>query len=212
VTDVAERTWQKTITSKEALRALVGEPSERAANKVMDRLDGHCRAIIGRSPFMLLGTADAVGRGDVSPKGDLPGFVQVLDERTLAIPDRPGNRRTDSLKNVLENPRVGMLFLVPGKEETLRVNGRATIVLDEELLDRLAVDGKRPVLAIVVEVEECYAHCAKAFKRSGLWEPARWPESSDLPSMPQMMLDHAKLNTTLEEVEAAIAEGNKRLW
>lgn len=212
MTELATRHWQNTIDSKEALRALVGEPSERAVKKEMDRLDDHCRAIVTRSPFVLLGTADATGRCDVSPKGDLPGFALVVDDKTLVIPDRPGNKRTDSLKNILENPHVGLLFVVPGKEETLRVNGRATIVLDEELLDRLAVDGKRPVLAIAVEIEECYAHCAKAFKRSGLWEPARWPDLSDLPSMPEMMLRHSGPDQTLAGVEEAIAEGNKRLW
>lgn len=212
MTELATRTWQKTIDSTEQLRALVGEPSERAVNKQMDRLDEHCRAIVARSPFVLLGTAGANGRCDVSPKGDLPGFALVLDDRTLVIPDRPGNKRVDSLQNILANPHVGLLFVVPGKEETLRVNGRARLVLDEDLLDRLAVDGKRPVLAIAVEVEECYAHCAKAFKRSGLWNPERWPDASELPSMPEMMLRHSGPGQTLADVEQAIAEGNKRLW
>ena len=203
---VAERLWQTTVSSKEQLRALVGEPSERAVKKEMNRLDDHCRAIIGRAPFMLLGTADGVGRCDVSPKGDLPGFVHVLDDQTLLIPDRPGNRRTDSLKNILENPHVGLLFVVPGKEETLRVNGRATIVLDEALLAGLAVEGKPPKLAIAVEIEECYAHCAKAFRRSGLWEQERWPESSDLATMPRLMYDQAKTGQSLEELECQIGE------
>ncbi len=206
---LAERIWRTTITSEEELRALVGEPSERAVKKQMDRLDDHCRAIIGRAPFMLLGTSDAAGRCDVSPKGDLPGFVQVLDDRTLLIPDRPGNRRVDSLRNILENPHVGLLFVVPGKEETLRVNGRATIVRDEELLARLAVDGKPPKLAIGVEVEEAYAHCAKAFRRSGLWEKERWPESADLATMPKLMFDQARTGQSLEELECQIDEALK---
>src|SRR5439155_17589010 len=134
---------------KEELRAIVGEALERSVKKEMQRLDDHCRAIIGRSPFALLGTSNAAGQCDVSPKGDLPGFALILDEKTVAIPDRPGNRRTDSLKNIIENPHVGLLFVVPGKEETLRVNGRATIVQDEALLARMAVEDKPPKLAIV---------------------------------------------------------------
>ena len=210
MTDVLTR---KTIETKEQLRALMGEPAERAVKKQMDRLDGHCRAIVARSPFLLLGTSGADGRCDVSPKGDLPGFTLVLDDTTLVIPERPGNKRVDSLTNILENPHVGLLFVVPGKEETLRVNGRASIVLDEDLLARMAHDGKPPILGIEVKVEECYAHCAKAFKRSGLWEPARWPEVSDLPTLAQMMVDQCKLTDPVDEVHASIEEAYRtRLW
>lgn len=207
-----QTTYSRVVRSAEELRALVGEPSERAVKKQMDRLDDHCRAIIDHSPFMLLGTASAAGWCDVSPKGDAPGFVQVLDERTIAIPDRPGNKRLDSLQNIVENPRVGLLFVVPGKEETLRVNGRAAVVRDEALLDRLAVEGKPPVLAIVVEIEECYAHCAKAFKRSKLWQPTSWPQPGALPSMGRMMFDQTRAAGTVEEMEAAIEEACRRLY
>src|SRR3954451_8385580 len=158
--------YEQVVRSEAELRAIVGEPTERAVKKQIDRLDEHCQAIIAASPFMLLGTASAAGWCDVSPKGDAPGFVRVLDERTLAIPDRPGNKRLDSLRNIVENPRVGLLFLVPGKGETRRINGRATIVRDEPLLASLAFEGKPPLLAIVVEVEEAFAHCSKAFIRS----------------------------------------------
>lgn len=210
MTDVLAR---KTIETKEQLRALMGEPSERAVKKQMDRLDAHCRAIIARSPFLVLGTSGADGRCDVSPKGDLPGFTLVLDDRTMVIPERPGNKRVDSLTNILENPHVGLLFVVPGREETLRVNGRASIVLDEDLLARMAHDGKPPILGIRVEVQEAYAHCAKAFKRSGLWEPARWPDVADLPTLAQMMVDQCKLTDPVDEVHASIEDAYKtRLW
>ena len=199
--------FEQVVRSEAELRAIVGEPSERAVKKQIDRLDEHCQAIIAASPFMLLGTASAAGWCDVSPKGDATGFVRVLDERTLAIPDRPGNKRLDSLRNILENPRVGLLFLVPGKGETLRVNGRATIVRDESLLASLAFEGKQPQLAIVVEVEEAFAHCSKAFIRSHLWEPERWADTSELPSISRMVFDHARPEgMTLAEIEAQTAE------
>ena len=199
--------FEGVVSSQAELREIVGEPSERAVKKQIDRLDEHCRAIVAASPFMLLGTASATGWCDVSPKGDAPGFVRVLDERRLAIPDRPGNKRVDSLTNILENPRVGLLFVVPGKGETLRVNGRATIVRDPALLASLAHEGKEPVLAIVVEVEEAFAHCSKAFIRSHLWEPEKWPDSSALPSISRMVFDHARpAGLTLEEIEAQTAE------
>ena len=199
--------FERVVRTEAELREIVGEPSERAVKKQIDRLDDHCRAIVAASPFMLLGTASAAGWCDVSPKGDAPGFVRVLDERTLAIPDRPGNKRLDSLMNIVENPRVGLLFMVPGKGETLRVNGRASIVRDRELLGSLAHEGKEPVLAIVVEVEEAFAHCSKAFIRSHLWQPETWPDQAGLPSIARMMMDHAKPEgVTLEELEAQTAE------
>ena len=136
-----ELPFRDAVTSAEALRALVGKPSELAVRKEISHLDAHCRAFIARSPFVLIATSGASGRADVSPKGDPPGFVQVLDEHRLVIPDRPGNRRLDGMRNLLENPHVGLLFLIPGLEETLRVNGRAWIIRDEEVLARCAVMG-----------------------------------------------------------------------
>jgi PPOX class probable FMN-dependent enzyme len=157
--------FRDVVSTPDELRALLGEPSDVARKKQVDRLDEHCREFIARSPFVLLATSDAAGRCDVSPKGDPAGFVLVLDERHLVIPDRPGNRRLDGMRSILANPHVGLLFLVPGRGETLRVNGHASIVRDAELLARLAVGGKTPRLAIGVEVEEVFLHCAKAFKR-----------------------------------------------
>ncbi len=189
---MTDRRFGQVVASEAELRGLMGEPSELARRKQIARLDVHCRALIAHSPFLLMATADAAGRCDVSPKGDAPGFVLVLDDTHLAVPDRPGNKRLDGMLNILRNPHVGLIFLVPGMEETLRVNGRATIVRDEELLQRLSAHGKRPRLAVVVEVEECFLHCAKAMKRSGLWQPDRWPDRSALPTAARIFLDHAR--------------------
>ena len=191
-----------TVTDVAELRALVGEPSELARKKQLDHLDAHCRAFIAHAPFLLLATADATGRCDVSPKGDAPGFVQVLDDHHLVIPDRPGNKRVDGMRNILENPHVGVIFLVPNKEETLRVNGRAAITRDPELLARMEVGGKRPLLAIGVEVEEVFMHCAKAFKRGGLWQPEKWPDITTMPTAACMLFDQTKPEgKTLADIE-----------
>src|SRR3954454_2838081 len=149
------------VATEADLRALVGEPRELVIKKQLPALDRHCRAFIALSPFLLVGTANDAGKWDVSPRGDAPGFVLALDDRTLAIPDRPGNRRIDSLRNIVQHGGIGLLFMVPGVEETLRVNGRACIVRDADLLARLESRGKVPTLAIVVTVEEAFLHCAK---------------------------------------------------
>ena len=184
--------FKDTVSSQEELRAIFGAPGERAVLKERPRLDEHMRAFIARSPFVLLATSNAAGRCDVSPKGDAPGFVLALDDRHLVVPDRIGNNRIDGLTNIMENPHVGMIFLIPGREDTLRVNGRACIVRDAEILARLEVQGKRPKVAIGVEVEECFLHCAKAFKRSGLWDRDRWPDVAALPSMAKMLWEQVK--------------------
>src|SRR2546425_7359895 len=178
--------FRDVIADETDLRALLGTPSEVAVKKQLARLDAHCRAIIAHAPFALRATADAEGRCDVSPKGDPAGFVRVLDDTHLVVPDRPGNKRLDGMRNILENPHVGLIFLVPGRGETLRVNGRAAITRDPALLARMEVGGKRPLLAIGVEVEEVFLHCAKAFKRSWLWEPERWPDLAALASSARM--------------------------
>ena len=158
--------FEYVIREEGELREIVGVPVARSVQKERSTLDRHCRAFIARSSFLLIATAGADGRCDISPKGDAPGFVLVLDDRRLVIPDRPGNKRLDGMKNLLANPHVGLIFLVPGREETLRVNGRAWITRDPELLERSAVQGRTPSLAIGVEVEQCFLHCAKAFRRS----------------------------------------------
>ena len=195
------------VNTEEELRAVLGHPGQRVLDKVIPALDAHCRAFIAKSPFLLVASADAQGRLDVSPKGDPAGFVHVLDDQTLAIPDRPGNRRADTLVNILQHPAIGLIFLVPGKEETLRVNGRARIVRDEWLRTRLAVGGKVPELAIVVTVAEAYMHCAKCMIRSHLWDPASWgTAAAELPSLAAIMVDHCRLSDDVAAVQAQIDE------
>ena len=171
-----------TIRDEEELRRLLGEPSDLVRAKVGDRLNELTRQFVDRSPFVLLATSAPDGTCDVSPRGDPPGFVRVLDGQTLLLPERPGNRLADSLRNILANPRVGLLFVVPGVGDTLRVNGRATLVTDDELLAPSAVDGKVPKLGILVDADEVFTHCSKAFLRSQLWDPERYVERSELPS------------------------------
>jgi PPOX class probable FMN-dependent enzyme len=171
-----------TISSEEELRAFLGEPGDLVKAKVVDRLNALTRRFVDLSPFVLLATAGDDGTCDVSPRGDPAGFVHVLDDRTLLLPERPGNRLADSLRNVLANPNVGLLFLVPGVGETLRINGSARIVTDPELLEPLTVEGKAPRLAVLVEIEQVFTHCPKAFIRSELWNPERFRSAADLPT------------------------------
>jgi len=206
--------FQHIVREERELREIVGVPAARSVKKERSALDQHCRAFIARSPFLLIATAGADGRCDISPKGDAPGFVLVLDDRRLVIPDRPGNKRLDGMSNLLANPHVGLIFLVPGREETLRVNGRAWITRDPELLQKFAVQGKTPLLAIGVEVEQCFLHCAKAFLRSQLWAHEHWPGSDALPSLACVLFDQIRPEgVTLQEYERDIEEGYvKRLY
>ena len=201
------------IDSPEELRALLGMPSEGAIKKELSALDHHMRAFVERSPFLLLATSAADGRCDVSPRGDGPGFAQVWDDGTLVIPERPGNRRADSLLNILANPHVGILFVVPGWEETLRVNGRARLVRDADVLARFAVNGKLPLVAIAVEVEECFLHCARSFKRARLWDATSWIPRDELPSLACMVLEQGKITSvTVEQAEAGLAKSYRELY
>ena len=202
---------ERVVASEQELRDLYGRPGERAVAKERPALNADCRAFIAHSPFLVMGTAGADGRCDVSPKGDAPGFVQVLDEHHLAIPDRLGNNRLDGMRNIVENGHVGLIFLIPGREDTLRVNGRARIVRDEALLERLAVNGKRPVTALVVEVEQAFMHCARAFKRAGLWEPARWPDTGEVRSMQRMIWDLLPEKPAGQTVEQYEHDSQQRL-
>lgn len=164
------------IESVEALREVVGLPGPGVELKVEPTLGPEAREFVARSPFLVLTTSDSAGNLDASPKGDEPGFVAVENDATLLVPDRPGNRLAYGLTNIIEQPHVGILFLVPGTTETLRVNGRASITADPEVLERLAARGRPAVIAIRVEVDECFFHCSKAFLRSQLWKPETWPE------------------------------------
>lgn len=164
------------ITSREQLRETIGVPSELVPHKLWKALDESCTDFIRRSPFLLLATADAHGNQDVSPKGDGPGFVSVEDETTLLIPDRSGNKLVFGLSNIIENPHVGLIFLLPGTPETLRVNGTAEVTTDPEIVERLSARGKPAVVAIRVRINEVFYHCAKAFIRSQLWKPDTWQD------------------------------------
>lgn len=155
-------------------------------------------------PFVLIGSCDAAGNMDVSPKGDPAGFVRVLDESTIVIPDRPGNRRADTFMNVLQRAQVGLLFLIPGRSDTLRINGGAMIVKDRWLRDQLAIGGKVPDLALVVKVNEVFFHCPKCMVRSKLWDPEHWPEIKGLASYAQIKVERGKLHASIEEMESIV--------
>jgi hypothetical protein len=188
------------ITSEEELRALVGVPLAHVATKERRVLHEHDRAWLAASPFCLVATSAPDGSCDVSPKGDPPGFVHVLDDRTVAIPDRPGNRRADGFRNVLGNPHVGLLFVVPGRGDTLRINGRARLVCGAPFLDEMVVRGHRPQLALVVEIAEVFYHCSKAFLRSALWQPETWDPDA-LPSRARIAKSVERPDDDLAELE-----------
>jgi PPOX class probable FMN-dependent enzyme len=193
------------VEDLEELRELYGPPGERSVKKQLTRLDKHCRAFIARSPFLVMASSDPSGRCDASPKGDAPGFVQVLDDQTLLIPDRLGNNRVDTIGNLLERPGVGLIFFVPGLNETLRVNGRARITTDPALLEPLAVNGKVPRSGILVAAEEVYFHCGKALIRSDMWNPEKQLSRSEFPSLGRILADQIG-GMSVEEAERATAE------
>lgn len=196
---------QDIVKSEDELRSLIPPPRRTQATKVLHSLDLHCRRWIGRSPFVVVSSAGADGRIDVSPKGDPPGFVQILDDRTVAIPDRPGNRRLDTLLNVLHRPDVGIMFLVPGRGEVLRVSGAGRIVTSPDLLTTMTVGGRPPVLALVVELDEVMFHCGKSVIRSKLWSPADWPEIDGLASYAECLADQTNADETVAEMETRFA-------
>ena len=179
---MTHRLTDQLIHTEAQLRALIGEPAALACAKITDRLNTATRVFIERAPLVCLATSDAQGRCDLSPRGDPAGFVRILDERTLLIPERPGNRLADSLRNIIANPHVGLLFIVPGATDTFRVNGRAALTTDATLLAPCAVDGKPPRLGLLVDIEEAYTQCSKALLRSQFWDPARFIAPGVLPS------------------------------
>ncbi len=196
------------ITSLADLREIYGYPSERVRRKCLNYLDVHCRNLIAAAPFLVIGSSHHCGAADVSPRGDIPGFVRVLDNRTLLIPDRPGNNRIDTLSNIIENPNVALLFLIPGMHETLRVNGTAIITQDPNLLLPSVIHGKVPKTAILVKVTEAFLHCAKALIRSNLWDSTAQIERSQFPSAGQIQAEQIG-GLDVAAVEAEIEELNR---
>lgn len=196
------------VKTVEHLRAIVGEPHPAVANKVAGALADVHRTWLAHSPLCFLATTDADGRVDVSPKGDPPGFVHIIDNHTIAIPERPGNKRVDGYLNILQNPQVGTLFVIPGRGDTVRINGRARIVSDADYFDDLAVNGKRPILALEIAVEEVFFHCAKAFLRSDAWSPETW-EPESVPSTAQLARSF-RPQQSLQELEAYYSDENYR--
>lgn len=197
-----------TIVQSEAeLRELMGDPvAPPVVEKTLSSLDRHCLTFIARSPFVLIASSDAEGRMDISPKGDAPGFVKVLDEQTLVIPDRPGNQRFDTFCNLFQSPRVGLIFLIPGKRETLRVGGKAEVVRDAALLETMNANGKFPALAIAVHVDEAFFHCSKCMIRSHLWQPNQWPLLDGLPTLAETMKDAASIPAPVDYIERLIKD------
>jgi PPOX class probable FMN-dependent enzyme len=202
------------VTSTDGLRELYREPSPTSVQKEVTHLDQHCRDFIAHATFAVLATAAADGRCDVSPKGGPAGFAVVLDDHRLAIPDLTGNNRLDTLQNLVENPNIAALFLIPGLDETLRVNGRGYVVLDDDVLDACVVHDRRPKAAIGIDVDVAYLHCAKALRRGDVWQPERWPDRSDMASAACILRDHIGSDELTEEmVAASLAESyTKRLW
>ena len=202
------------ISDPATLREFVGAPIQRTLEKQLDHLDPHCVDFLARSPIAMLSTAGADGRCDCSPRGGPPGFAHVIDAKHLALPDYKGNKRQDSHVNVMENPHVGLLFLIPGLGETLRINGSAQLSRDPELLSVLATRGDPPQLGLVIDVEEVYLHCAKACMRSQVWDPSTWLPREELPSATQIYRDHRDTpGLTVEQVEAELEESFRtRMW
>ena len=196
--------FKQVIQTEAELREILGYAGKVAQDKVLPEIDDICRAFIEKSRFVLLGSTGANGSMDVSPKGDPAGFVQIMDNKTLLIPDRPGNRRGDTLSNILQNPNIGMLFLVPGRSDTLRVNGTAQIVRDEDVRARFTMQGKLPIFVIAVTVKEVFFHCTKCVVRSQLWSPDH--EHDELVSFGEAIIKHAKLDMSVAEANAMVVE------
>ena len=202
--------FREVVTSESEVRAVTGPPHQRALDKVVRVIDDMSRRFIAAAPFAFIASENEDGTADVSPKGDPPGFVKVLDERTLAIPDRLGNRRFDTFRNLLRNPAIGcLIFLVPGVSYTLRISGTAIIVRDTDLREELAVNRKIPDHVLVVAVSRVLSHCPKCMIRSGLWKPEDWPDTSGVPSFAETLIAHARISEPVEHVEAAIEAGNR---
>ena len=194
------------------LRTVYKPPAPRAAQKVLDYLDDHCQNFIALSPLCILSSANANGQADASPRGDPPGFVQILDDKTLLLPDRPGNNQVDSLQNIVQNPGVGLLFFVPGMNETLRVKGKAEIVTDDDILEPMKMRNRAPLSGLRVTVEEAFLHCGRALIRSRVWDPEVQIDRSDYPTYGQVLADQIA-GADAKEIDISEDEANReRLW
>ncbi|WOK04738.1 pyridoxamine 5'-phosphate oxidase family protein [Imperialibacter roseus] len=204
-----ELTFEKVITTEQELRDIMGYPSEIVTRKTINYIDEHCRVFIEKSPFITIATSDLKGNLDVSPKGDPAGFVKILSDKMLAIPDRPGNHKADTLTNIIQNPNIGLIFLIPGIKETLRVNGEAKIVTDEKVLELLSCQGKKPGFAIIVTVKEAFMHCAKCIIRSNLWTTVDERQERSIATLGKALVDHGKLDISSEELDEMIKDDEK---
>lgn len=204
-----EWAFKQTITSVEELREIMGHPTEIVTRKTIDYIDEHCRSFIENSPFITIATSDSKGNFDVSPKGDPAGFVKILNDRILAIPDRPGNRKADTLTNIIQNANVGLIFLIPGIKETLRVNGEAKVVTDKNVLELLSCNDKQPSFAIIVTVKEAFMHCAKCIIRSNLWRQVDETQQRPVASLAKALVDHSKVDINVQELDDMIKEDEK---
>jgi uncharacterized protein len=202
-------TFEKVVTTENELRAIMGYPSEIVTRKTINYIDDHCRSFIEQSPFITIATSDREGNFDVSPKGDPAGFVKILNDKMLAIPDRPGNKKADTLSNIIKNPNVGLIFLIPGIKETLRINGEARVVTDKNVLELLSCQGKQPTFAIVVNVKEAFMHCAKCIIRSNLWGSLDDTQERKVPTLAKALIDHGKLDISHVELDGMIKEDEK---
>ena len=205
MTEHLQQRFSDPVTTEAQLRDILGTPSAIARDKVIDHIDPYCAEFIAHAPFVVLSTRGPEGEMDLSPRGDPAGFVKIIDERTLAVPDRLGNKRADTFSNLLANPEIGLIFLVPGKRETLRVSGTGLLVRDEDLRTELAHEGKVPQVALVVEVRRVMFQCAKCMVRSGLWQPESWADVSSMSSLAEAIKVHSRLTESVAEIEEVIA-------
>ncbi len=205
-------TPKQVISSTEEIRSILGEVYYSQDTKCIDHIDAHCRAWIERAPLVVVASMSGSEQLDVAPKGDPAGSFKVLDEQTLAIPDRPGNNRADTLINIIENPRIGLMFIIPNRREVVRVSGSAQITTDPDLVESMTVNGKSPKLVILVHVEEAMFHCGKALIRAKMWEPEKWQSVAGLPTYAQALIDHGKLTIATEDLQKGIESNDKILF